>query len=238
MRVRALIAATTAVALLAGVAQGQTFNLPVTSTWQISTNNGATWNSGETQVPLSTSSVRVRMVVSWTPPVVDPNAYLIGTTFDGYVRGLNGAGTADTVSAISLLSLGIYQSAPAGLDIAGRRVGADLIKIDRGDALPLGQGTVISVGNAPAFGSVVFGTPVTVFDYLLNLDGSAGSREVGLVYAAVPSPVRVSTLLPGGFTTISTQALTQPATLVVVPSPAGLAVLGVASSVLMRRRRS
>ncbi len=237
MRVRAVLTAVTAAGLLTGAAQGQTFTLPVTSTWQISTNNGATWNSGETQVPLNTSSVRVRMVVSWTPPVLDPNAYLIGTTFDGYVRGLSGAGTADTVSSISLLSLGVYQPAPASLDIAGRRVSADLIKIDRGDALPLGQGTVISVGNAPVFGSVVLGTPVTVFDYALNLDGSAGSREVGLVYAAVPSPVRVSTLLPTGFTSISTQASTQPATLVVVPTPASLALVGVASGMLLLRRR-
>ncbi len=237
MRVRALIAATTAVALLASVAQGQTFTLPVTSTWQISTNNGATWNSGETQVPLSTSNVRVRMVVSWTPPMADPNGYLVAASFDGFVRGVGGAGAGDSVSAISMLYDGAFQPAPSALNIAGRRVATDLVKIDRGDSQPLGLGTVVVVGNSPAFGTVTFGTPITVFDYRLNLDGSAGSREVGLVYAAVQSPIGVATFPPPGFTSIGTQALTQSTTLVVVPSPAGLALVSVAGGVLLRRRR-
>ncbi len=217
--------------------QAQTLALPVTSTWQISTNNGTTWNSGETQVPLNTSSVRVRMVVSWTPPVLDPNGYLVAASFDGFVRGLGGAGAGDSVSAISMLFDGAFQPAPSSLNIAGRRVATDLVKIDRGDSQPLGQGTVVVVGNSPAFGTVTFGTPITVFDYRLNLDGSAGSREVGLVYAAVQSPIGVATLPPPGFTSISTQAFTQAATLVVVPSPTGLALVGVASGVLLRRRR-
>lgn len=237
MRVRAAVGAVLGGAMIASAASGQTFTLPVTSTWQISTNNGATWNSGETQVPLNTSSVRVRMVVSWTPPVPDPDGYLAGAAFDGYVRGLQGAGALDTVSDISLLSLGLYQPAPPSLNLAGRRITPDLIKIDRGDALPLGQGTVVSVGNAPAFGSAIYGTPITVFDYRLNLDGSVGSREVGLVYSAAQFPVRVLTTLPQGFTTITADASTQPVTLTVVPSPAGLALVGVASGLLLRRRR-
>ena len=237
MRVRAAVGGVLGVAMLASAALGQTFTLPVTSTWQISTNNGTTWNSGETQVPLNTSSVRVRMVVSWTPPVPDPDGYLAYASFDGYVRGLNGAGNADSVAAINLLFAGVYQPAPTALSLAGRRVASDLLKIDRGDALPLGQGTVVSVGNSASLGNAIYGTPITVFDYRLNLDGSAGSRELGLVYAAVQFPTMVSTSLPAGFTTIVTQATTQPATLVVVPSPGGLAVLGVASGVLQRRRR-
>ncbi len=234
MRARAVSAAVMGGAVLASAARGQVFTLPVTSTWQISTNNGASWNSGETQVPLSTSSVRVRMVVSWTPPVVDPLTRLVAVTFDGYVRGLNGAGAADSVTSLAMLQNGAVQAAPS--TIVAARVATDLIKIDRGDSLPLGEGGLVQVVNSPLTGAL-YGTPVTGFEYRLQLDGSSGARELGLVHGIIAAPVGVATALPPGFTSLSFQALTERATLVVVPSPAGLAVLGVASGVLLRRRR-
>jgi hypothetical protein len=221
-------------AATASSALAQAFTLPVTSTWQISTDNGTTWNSGSTTVPQSTSSVRVRMQIGWTPPAPDPFAYVVSAGFDGYVRGVGGAGPADAVTNINMLENGFF--APARAAIQGRRVTSELVKIDPGDNLALGLGTVVVVGNSPATGGVVFGTPLVVFDYRLQLDGSPGERELGLVYSAVPQPMRIATGTdPSGFFTV--QPLTQPATLLVVPSPAGLVLAGLSGMWLSRRRR-
>lgn len=212
----------------------QTQVVPVTSTWQISTNNGATWSSGQTVVPQSTSSVRVRMEVSWTPPVPDPQTFLGAALFDGYVRGTNGAGPADTVTNIFMLDNGFF--APARAAIQGRRVASDLLKIDPGDNAALGLGLLNSANNAPVTGGIVFGSQVVVFDYRLQLDGTLGSREIGLVYGAVSQPVSiVTTTVPSSSYTV--QPLTQAATLVVVPAPASTVMVGTCAAMLLRRRR-
>jgi len=221
-------------ACLGTSAAAQVYDLPITSTWQVSTDNGTSWNSGTSQVPQTQANVRLRMQISWSSPTPNASEWLNGASFDGYVRGMSGAGSTDGVTNISLRENGTFQR--ASVPLAGRRVAADLIKIDRGDTLPLGQGTIVNVGNAPVTGGIVFGTPVTVFEYQLDLDGSIGSREAGLVYRA-GSPVSVVTTPPVGFTSFNFIALTQPATIVVVPAPTALALAGVGGVVLLRRRR-
>lgn len=219
-------------ALLASGAIAQTVDVPVVATWQVSNDAGGSWSNSLT-VPFTQSSVRARMQISWTSALPTSPQFLSGAHFDGYVRVAQGGGAADSVSGISMLRDGFF--VPAQSPVLAQRVSADLIKIDQGDSAPLGQGNFIVVNNAPFTGGVTFGNPITVFEYQLQLDGSAGTREIGSVYRSV-LPVGISLSLPQG-TTANFIASTQPATLVVLPAPTALALAGVGGVVLLRRWR-
>jgi hypothetical protein len=216
------------------IALAQT-TVPVTASWQISLDNGATWQSGTVQAPQTQASVRVRQFVSWgTPSSAD---YINGAGFDGIVRSINGAGLGDTTSNFFGILDGMYIPMPA--IIQGRRWAPDLIKIDRGDALAPGLGTFVSITNNTPTGGIIYGNPIRTFEYTLNLDGTLGSREFSAAWQQFPvgQPLLLVTVdgLPQPYTYSYTF---NDATLVVVPSPAGLALVGVASGVLLRRRRS
>lgn len=235
MRVRARVVAGASmvmgVATVASVASGQTV-LPVTSSWQISLDNGTTWQGGTVLTPQSQASVKVRNFVTWGDGVT--RHPFSSAQFDGVVRSLEGAGLGDSVTNIVGVFGGVFQ--PPVLNIQGRRWAPDLIKIDSiGDTQAPGLFPFVTLGPGPAGGPL---GPLSIFEYDLMLDGTAGSRLITAAWRinSQNQPTLVVGLSgnPGPYTW---QVTLQDATLVVVPSPAGLAVLGVASDVLLRRRR-
>ncbi len=223
-----------AVACFACAASAQTI-LPVTSSWQLSLDNGQTWQGGTVFAPQSQTSVKVRNFVAWGDGVtLHPfNAAL----FDGVVRSQAGAGLNDSVANIRGVFNGFFT--PAMPFIQGRRWTTDIIKIDGGDTQAPGQFPFVSLSSSPFTGTIFFG-PASIFEYDLLLDGTAGSRHISAAWridaaTGQPSLGVGLTTTPGPY---DLQVTLQDATLVVVPSPAGLALVGVASGVLMRRRRS
>lgn len=231
MRVRAAVGAALGVSMLASAALGQTV-LPVTSSWQISLDNGATWQGGTVQAPQSQTSVKVRNFVTWGDGVT---LHPFGSAnFDGVVQSLDGAGMGDSVSNIRGVFWGIFQ-APVS-NIQGRRWAPDTIKIDPiGDTRAPGVFPFVSLGPGPGGGP--FG-PLSIFEYDLALDGTAGSRLITAAWQInSQNQPNLQVGLVGDPGPYAWQVTLQDATLVVVPSPAGLAVLGVASGVLLRRRR-
>jgi hypothetical protein len=221
-----------ALTFFAGMAPAQTI-VPVTSLWQLSLDNGQTWQSGTVVAPQSQTSVKVRNFVTWGDGVT---LHPFGRAeFDGVVRSLEGAGLGDSVTNIRGVFSGIFQ--PPLINIQGRRWAPDIIKIDSiGDTQAPGNFPFVTLGAGQGSGPL---GPLSIFEYDLVLDGTAGSRLITAAWRMSPQnqPNLVVGLLgnPGPY---EWQVTLQEATLVVVPSPAGLAVLGVASSVLMRRRRS
>lgn len=231
MRRHALIAALTGVVLLAPMASGQTV-VPVTSSWQISLDNGATWQGGTVLAPQGQTSVKVRNFVTWGDGVtLHPFG---GAAFDGVVRSLQGAGLGDSVTNIRGIFDGIFQPAPSF--IQGVRWAPDVIKIDPlADVNAPGQFPYVGLGSGFTSGAL---GPLSIFEYDLMLDGSTGSRQITAAWrvSSQNQPYLIVSLVgnPGPY---AWQVTLQEATLVVVPSPAGLALVGVASGVLLRRRR-
>jgi hypothetical protein len=124
--------------------------------------------------------------------------------------------------------------------IQGRRWAPDIIKIDRGDALAPGLGSFVGISNTGFTGGIIYGNPIQTFEYTLHLDGTPGERQFSaawLLSASTGTPV-LTARVTGLDQPYTFSPTFNDATLIVVPSPSGLALVGVASGVVLRRRRS
>ncbi|MDX2147462.1 MAG: hypothetical protein SFZ23_08050 [Planctomycetota bacterium] len=209
-------------------------------TWQASLDGGTTWTSNEVQTLIGTS-VRIRAVASWSQ---DAGYSFDLSQFDGTVRGFAGAGRTDAATNFrvpSPLTAGI-----SGGDTYVAQRFADILKIDevRDTVAPgLGQRSIAPAQLYESAGLPhTTANPLSIFEYTLQLDGSAGTREVSSVWLLPPigNPVRIRTWRGPSFMDGNNSPETSVVPLrinVVVPAPASAACLMIVASGLARRRR-
>jgi hypothetical protein len=210
--------------------------MPVTATWEISTDSGATWSAGSVNVPITQTAVRARYMLTWgTTP--SNQEFFNTAVFSPTISGVDGAGMSDTVTNIRGVQLTL---GPLPANIQGRRWRVDEIKIGSDDSPP--PNGPVSLNGFDALQEIYyFGNPVSILEYDLQLDGSLGSRRLSAVWRPRPSnpsnpfALSVVSFTPGPLVYSYTF---NDATLVVIPAPASLALPGVASAMLLCRRRS
>jgi hypothetical protein len=207
--------------------------------WQVSTDNGTTWTSGETTVPQTQQSVRIRAWSGWS---ADAGYGFSAARFDAIVSG---AGVSDTIESFAIPRSLANASNLAFLQV--QRFG-NVIKIDdRRDTLAPGLGTRgVNVGQGredtfdPPF---LRDNPVAVFEYVLRLDASLGTRTISESFLAPNRPggnttdrvlqIRVGLLFVDNLPLVTRRG----ASITVIPAPG---VLGLTSFALVynsRRRR-
>lgn len=221
-----------------------------TATWEVSSDGGSSWLSGDVVVPADQASVLVRLSMAFTTQDYTPNPnnlpFLSQIAIDTFSRSIAGAGLGDTASQVLIrrtTGAGSVLDSGSGFGFVPTRVG-DVLKIDaQGDTLPPGMGLgwcesfndITPIGGRPSRAN-----PIVMFQYSLTLDGSLGRREFGAVFGdplrstqTNPNTARVY-LPPFGYVYAP---ITQIPAAIVVPGP-GVAVLGgVALCAIPRRRR-
>jgi hypothetical protein len=226
---------TAASALLTGKAHAQ---IPATATWQVSLNNGSTWQTGSVTVGPSQPYVDVRVLIGWDGANIPPGpTFLYEARFDGVV---NNAGASDQVSNMLVLRAGLLR-APS-FPLMAHRMGP-LIKIDAtNDLLPPGVGFFgISPDQTDILGQVPnVSNPVPAFSYRLALDGTLGTRELTGAFNTYPQTsnpwAAIRADVPGLYV-LATSITQQPASIEVIPAPAAVWVGVGALCVAARRRR-
>jgi hypothetical protein len=213
--------------------------------WQISTDDGVSWQGGRVEVGAATQRVRARMVASWT---AEAGYAFAGTQFDAVVTGLNAGGNDRVVDPLR----------PATFDVPSQTIVAtrfgNLIKIDdsRDTAAPgAGSRSVFPGQWAEEFaeGRFTRGQPVSIFEYTLLLDGTPGERLLDAVWLPASGGFSCRSIrvylnaagaqlrLQGGPTCDRQDLAYLNASLVVVPAPAGAATMLAAAVWGSRRRR-
>jgi hypothetical protein len=157
----------------------------VTMNWQVSSDNGATWNGATTQVAQAQPSVLVRLRADWSGSETDfpgglASTYFRRTEFDAVVS--NAGPLDDITEKFSLFRGSLNGGSFPGMAI---RVGSTLKMEAFPDATAPGANAswhtpfqvVDSLGNL-----VDFNRPVTIFQYRLALDGSLGTRDIAGVW--------------------------------------------------------
>jgi uncharacterized protein (TIGR03382 family) len=201
----------------------------VTTNWEVSADNGLSWQAGTVQVPQSQSSVLVRHVVTWGTP--GQGDYIVNGGVIPTVRTTGLVGLSDTASSIQRRQI-VMQPTPS--IIAGRRFTGNELVVSASVSAPP-TGAITFFGFDPILGTTAFGNPIDVLQFQLTLDGSAGERVISDWTDTSSRYNVVAAATPGPYTYTFAHNST---TLVVIPSPAGLAVAGVAGVVLLRRRRT
>lgn len=170
------------VMLAAGAALGQNFGT-AQFWWEASADDGATWSRDVLEVEAAQPSVRVRAWTAWEPGAGQGvYQYFASCSFDVIVEGINGAGQADTASELHRTRY--LDSLPHPM--AAMRFG-DVLKIDdERDTLPPGEGTrwlrfSQPPANIPGW-EFQFQNPITLFSFVLELDGTEGERIVHQVF--------------------------------------------------------
>jgi hypothetical protein len=213
--------------------------------WQLSTDEGSTWQGGRVEVPLSTTGIRVRLLASWS---ADAGYAFAGTQFDAVITGLN-AGGNDTVlnpSRPFTFDSGAQQT------IVSTRFGNQIKIDDSRDTNPPGVGVRgVFPGQRPenfAEGRFTAGQPVSIFEYTLRLDGTPGTRRIDGEPITGPigfpcwsvriytSPIGAQIALNGGPSCDRNSLTYAPASLVIIPTPATATLLAVAVVAHSRRR--
>lgn len=145
--------------------------------WQVSADNGATWQSGNLQVSESQPSVRVRANVSWNAPGI---AFAIAG-LDVVVEGLEGAGSADSIT--NILRPPTFLDGTPTNRVSVQRFG-NLLKIDDSrDTSPPGTGPS-TLWLIQTFNEISLNrdNPITILEYTLILDGSLGTRRLSEIF--------------------------------------------------------
>ncbi len=200
----------------------------VTTSWEVSADNGQSWQAGVVQVPQSQQSVLVRHVVTWGTP--GQGDYLRNGLVVPRIVSVGGIGAEDAASDVSVRQPTGIIPVPTGM---GRRFSPGELLVT-GSVSPPPTGALSFAAHDAILGTTFFANPVDVVRFRLTLDGSAGERIISDWVTNNPTYRVVSAATPGPYTYTIVYGTT---TLIVVPSPAGLAVLGVASGMLRRRRR-
>ena len=206
--------------------------------YQVSADNGATWNNGTIDVDQSQTSVLVRIQASWSS---DLNMYAFaGSQFDAVVSG---AGAGDSVSDATRP---FPTGAGSNQTIVATRFGNEIKIDDVRDTSGPGAGTrgVFPGQLVEQFAGTNFtsANPINIFTFKLNLDGTEGLRSFRNLYIA-PSGgnttdhvMRVYTSSSGGQNNPVTTT-TGGGVNVVIPAPGSLALLGLGALAAGRRRR-
>lgn len=199
--------------------------------WQVSADNGATWNSGRTTLQ-SASPVLVRAVASWSG--VPSGLGLGGTMFDVTISNAGQAdGARDFVRALTF----VQQT------IAATRLANNVIKIDDDrDTRPPGLDRfgVNVAQEIPVVGNFNSANPLTLFTFALDVDASVGVRRVSSVFQPSFPDVAfaIFTTPTGGQVRIPIASIAVvPAEVEIVPAPGAAAVLTLAGIAAVRRRR-
>ncbi len=220
--------------------------------WQLSLDNGTTWQAGNVSAPPTQSSVWVRAVTTVrdngvpVPSGIAPN--FLAAAIEGW--SLTAAPTNDQVVGISVLTPSVPAaalSAPfAQASLMSRRFGSLLIADRRGDTSPPGEGLGIGIRNlAGGAGQVPATTnPLPIFVMSVALDGSFGDRVfsgafVGFTdfsFIAPSNSVAVGNPFLASSTWQVAPVTQTPVTLTIIPSP-GAATCAIAGAMFAVRRR-
>lgn len=217
-----------AVAGIAAAANAQSGSL----TWQVSTDNGATWSNAA--VLNSAGAVQVRGTFAWTG--VANSLGFGGSQFDALIVG--GQAT-DSVSGINRPSPFNFaaQTLVASAYAGGIKIdtSADVAAPGAGTGwVNPGQGSVDGIGTN--FNS---NNPVTVFTYTLNVTAE-GVRTIGNVFNQTAGrALSVYTSNAGAQTRLSATAvaINTASVTVLIPTPGTLALAGLGGLAAARRRR-
>ncbi len=204
--------------------------------WQASADSGVTWHDDALDVPQGQASVLVRARVSWSP--APEFSAFSGVAFDGVI---NDAGPSDGVGSIRRMQLGVLSTSA---QLGTLRFGSTIKIDDLADMQPPGAGTGwVGCGNGLGVG-ITFSLdhPVTVFDFVLNLDGTPGTRTVTEVLRPLPgsaNPIAIYAdwrQLPGPPDILRPPTTSYPIAITVLPAPGAIALLALGGVVAARRR--
>jgi hypothetical protein len=200
--------------------------------WELSGDNGSTWVSN-LEVPQTHQDVLLRAIVSWS---ADSGRWFASSFFDVTWTSTGVGGLSDAMSNWSVPSNPpvLINAAPTPYRFN------NVLKLDAAnDTSPPGAGPrwLIPQQPAPAMGLVTDQNPLVILQFTMALDGSAGERLASSVFAD-RGPNRFLTIYTtelgiGNRPTVSFSS----ARLIVVPTPASLALLAVAGVLHNRRRR-
>ncbi|MDX2147471.1 MAG: hypothetical protein SFZ23_08100 [Planctomycetota bacterium] len=214
-----------AIAGAAAVASAQTARLE----WQVSTDNGATWNSGLTTLTTG-GTVQVRVLGSFN---VAGGLGFAGAAFDATVSNiLAGDSVANFNRTFNF----------AAQTLAASTFGTTIKIDDNRDTLAPGAGTrwVQPSQGVPAFTpTFVTANPAVLFTYDLTVSSEEGVRSISHVgNGAAAGVVQIYTTANGGQARISNANTTVVGAQVeVIPAPGAVALLGLGGLVAGRRRR-
>jgi hypothetical protein len=208
--------------------------------WEVSSDDGATWQNGNLHVPHSTPSVLARYIVSWDQSTVPPPGghWYPDAIFDPTITG---ASPGDSVSEMMMHLSGFWVVATAAGPLTVQDMGGGLLKIDNPiDTQAPGQGPS---GARPRQGWGIgeaqsSANPIRVFQFRLTLDGSLGTREFASAFATNPA-TNGPWLRMWTSTTVRANAgslVNTGASVTVIPTPAWW-TLGACTIVAARRRR-
>jgi hypothetical protein len=204
-------------------------------TWQASTDNGSTWQSGRIEVPRKAASVRARAFVSWSD---DAGYAFHASFFEPKITSVAGAGRSD--SAADFARAFPFPNFINQMIVA-RRTGDVLRVSDSRDANAPGAGTFgvrCLQAAESSFSPFTRLRPLSIFEFTLLLDGSVGERVLDHTPLAFGQPPRNLSIYttPGGQSNGPLLEVS-PLSIVVIPSPASIsALLGVLLLAARRRR--
>ncbi|HLP85285.1 MAG TPA: hypothetical protein VK157_13130 [Phycisphaerales bacterium] len=223
-----------------------------TSTWQISADNGGTWQSGTVSLSQSQQSIRARMLVEVTSQGFTNPAHFAHAQFETYLTSSFGAGLNDTISSVR--SLRTFVTGPQLVSVVSRsdRFG-EILKTSAPSNQPFAPGSGPSLfaenQRTPTSGVPSAINPLVVFEYTIMLDGSLGTRSLSTLWRggstqstpAIIAPL--GSIIVGDFAnsptgTIAIAPMTDiPATITVIPAPGAAIVFACAAAISLRRRR-
>ena len=222
--------------------------------WQLSLDNGTTWQTGSIVAPQSQASVWVRAVTTLRESgVAVPSGSVPNLTYalmEGW--STTAAPNADVVTGVSRITPAVPVAVlpsprPLSLQSAVSRRVDNVLFVDRiTDTLPPGQGLGIAIDNFPGGQGQVHGiaNPLPIFLMSIGLDGTVGDRVLSGAFVSgsrfsIPVPAgHVLAGNPGAPSTWTAAPVTQfPVTLTIVPSPGGAAVVVGGVMLALRRRR-
>jgi hypothetical protein len=216
--------------------------------WQLSLDNGTTWQSGNLVAPQSQASVLVQAQVTvfdnGVPFLSQARERFAEAAMEAYVR--SPLLRSDSVTSVQTLQSGLPArlfNAPFATSQHG-----DIFKIDNvGDTSSPGQGTFLSTRNiVNATGSTTVRTnPLVILQYRLQLDGLEGDRTFDggfLAFTGVTRGVAGANQLlaypaTGALTTSPINVTQTPTTLTIIHTPTTLAIFTISSLFATRRRR-
>ncbi len=204
-----------------------------TYTWQVSGDDGFTWDSLLVAVPNST--IKVRLLASFSG-ISGPFAAFAGSQFDATLSSSEGR-----VGTISNISRPFPFQFSAQTLVSREFSSGSLVKIDIASDVALPGSGIGWVGpGQPNFdfsgGNYVTDNPVMIFSYDLTWEGN--STDIGMVLNPFTGrAMALFTTNNGNTIRLNAPAVSINTARIVIPGPATALVIGLAVPVLVRRRR-